>query len=87
MCHPSTSQQSKIAWQNHHTLITIEEGSIGGFGSYVLEFLSRDGLLDSGKLKVRTMHLPDTFQDQDSPAKQYETAKLTARDIVKTSMN
>ena len=57
--------------KNHKTLVTIEEGSIGGFGSYVLEFLARDGLLDStnngGKLKVRTMHLPDVFQDQDKP--------------------
>ena len=69
--------------QNHGTLITIEEGAIGGFGSYVLEFLSRDGLLDNGNLKVRTMHLPDAFQDQDAPAKQYETARLTAKDIVK----
>ena len=69
--------------KNHKTLVTIEEGSIGGFGSYVLEFLSRDGLLDGGNLKVRTMHLPDVFQDQDSPAKQYEQAHLAADDIVK----
>ena len=53
------------------------------FGSYVLEFLSRDGLLDDGNLKTRTMHLPDVFQDQDSPAKQYEQANLVANDIVK----
>jgi 1-deoxy-D-xylulose-5-phosphate synthase len=65
----------------HSTLITIEEGSIGGFGSFVLEFLSRDGLLDNG-LKVRTMHLPDIFQDQDKPDKQYEQAKLDAKAIV-----
>lgn len=70
--------------QHHDTLITIEEGSIGGFGSFVLEFLCRDGLLDNGGLKVRTMHLPDVFQDQDAPAKQYEQAGLTAKDIVKT---
>jgi 1-deoxy-D-xylulose-5-phosphate synthase len=68
--------------QNHKTLITIEEGSIGGFGSYVLEFLARDGLLDAGTLKVRTMHLPDIFQDQNAPDKQYEEAALTAKDIV-----
>jgi len=67
--------------QNHGTLVTIEEGSIGGFGSYVLEFLSREGLLDSGNLKIRTMHLPDEFQDQDAPAKQYEQAALMAKDI------
>ena len=68
---------------HHAQLITIEEGSIGGFGSFVLEFLSRDGLLDGGALKVRTMHLPDTFLDQDSPTKQYETACLDAKSIVK----
>ena len=69
--------------ENHGALVTIEEGSIGGFGSYVLEFLSREGLLDSGNLKVRTMHLPDEFQDQDAPAKQYEQAALMAKDILK----
>lgn len=68
--------------KSHHTLITIEEGSIGGFGSYVLEFLSRDGLLDHGKLKARTMHLPDIFQDHDKPEEQYKQACLTAKDIV-----
>jgi 1-deoxy-D-xylulose-5-phosphate synthase len=49
----------------------------------VLEFLSRDGLLDNGDLKARTMHLPDIFQDHDAPNKQYEQAQLTAKDIVK----
>jgi 1-deoxy-D-xylulose-5-phosphate synthase len=67
---------------NHKILITIEEGSIGGFGSFVLEFLSRDGLLDDG-LKVRTMHLPDIFQDQDKPELQYKQAGLDAQSIVK----
>ena len=66
---------------NHDALITIEEGSIGGFGSFVLEFLSKDGLLDRG-LKVRTMHLPDIFQDQDKPDLQYAEAKLDAKSIV-----
>ncbi|MEM8833791.1 MAG: transketolase C-terminal domain-containing protein, partial [Pseudomonadota bacterium] len=67
--------------KNHHTLITIEEGSIGGFSSYVLECLNRNGLMD-GNLKVRTMHLPDSFLDQDSPATQYKTAQLLAEDIL-----
>lgn len=66
----------------HKALITIEEGSIGGFGSFVLEFLSREGLMDNGDLKVRTMHLPDVFQDQDKPEKQYESAKLDTAAIV-----
>jgi 1-deoxy-D-xylulose-5-phosphate synthase len=68
--------------QNHGTLITIEEGSSGGFGSFVLEFLSRDGLLDEGDLKFRTLHFPDIYQDHDAPAKQYEQAELMADDIV-----
>jgi 1-deoxy-D-xylulose-5-phosphate synthase len=67
--------------QNHDALITIEEGSIGGFGSFVLEFLSHDGLLDSD-LKVRTMHLPDIYQDQDKPDLQYKQAGLDAAAIV-----
>ena len=70
--------------KNHATLITIEEGSIGGFGSYVLEFLAREGILDNGGLKIRTMHLPDMFQDQDKPEKQYEQAGLNAHNIVNT---
>ena len=67
--------------QTHGTMITIEEGSIGGFGSFVLEFLARDGLLDGG-LKIRTLHLPDTFQNQNAPDKQYEEAQLVAKSIV-----
>jgi len=72
--------------QNHDALITIEEGSIGGFGSFVLEFLARDGLLDHG-LKVRTMHLPDIFQDHDKPAKQYAEAGLDTTAIVETILS
>ncbi len=69
----------------HDVLITIEEGSIGGFGSHVLDYLSNEGLMEQG-LKVRTMKLPDVFIDQDAPAKMYETAGLTADDIVKTAL-
>jgi 1-deoxy-D-xylulose-5-phosphate synthase len=72
---------------NHEALIVIEEGSIGGFGSFVLQFLARESLLDSGKIKVRTMHLPDIFQDHDAPEQQYELAGLNggqiAREIIK----
>lgn len=67
---------------HHQTLITIEEGSIGGFGSYVLEFLNRKNLLN-GKLRMRTMHLPDIFQDHDTPESQYKAAGLMAADIVR----
>ncbi len=68
---------------SHKTMIVIEEGSVGGFGSFVLEFLSREGLLDSGKIKVRTMQLPDTFQDHDTPERQYEQAGLNGAQIAK----
>jgi len=71
--------------REHEVLITIEEGSIGGFGSHVLHFLSRDGLLDQG-LKVRTMMLPDVFIDHDAPMKQYDAARLNAAHIVETAI-
>ena len=67
--------------REHEVLITIEEGAIGGFGSYVLQALSENGLLDRG-LKVRTMVLPDIFIDQDSPAAMYAKAGLDAKGIV-----
>ncbi len=65
----------------HAVLITIEEGSVGGFGSHVLEFLSGEGLLDNG-LKVRTMTLPDIFIDHDKPEVMYANAGLDAAGIV-----
>ncbi|MHA7871058.1 MAG: transketolase C-terminal domain-containing protein, partial [Hyphococcus sp.] len=67
--------------KNHEVLVTVEEGSRGGFGAFVLHYLSDQGVLDSG-LKVRTMTLPDVFQDQDSPYNMYETARLNASHIV-----
>ena len=70
----------------HEVLITIEEGSIGGFGSHVLDYLSNEGLLEAG-LKVRTMKLPDVFIDQGNPADMYEQAGLTSDDIVRTALH
>jgi 1-deoxy-D-xylulose-5-phosphate synthase len=67
--------------REHEVLITIEEGSIGGFGSYVLQTLAERGMLDSG-LKVRAMVLPDIFIDQDSPNAMYARAGLDAKGIV-----
>jgi 1-deoxy-D-xylulose-5-phosphate synthase len=67
--------------QEHEVLITIEEASVGGFGSQVVHFLSEDGLLDHG-LKLRMMVLPDRYQDQDSPAKMVADAGLDADGIV-----
>ncbi len=66
---------------NHEVLITIEEGSIGGFGTHVIHMLADHGALDRG-LKIRTMVLPDIFIDHDSPAKMYEQAGLDAKGIV-----
>jgi 1-deoxy-D-xylulose-5-phosphate synthase len=67
--------------REHEVLITIEEGSIGGFGSFVLHELAEAGMFDRG-LKVRSMVLPDIFQDQDSPAAMYAKARLDAKAIV-----
>ena len=69
----------------HEVLITIEEGSIGGFGSHVLHFLAREGLLDQG-LKIRPMMLPDRFIDHEAPARQYDEAGLNAPHIVATAL-
>ncbi|MCA3694646.1 1-deoxy-D-xylulose-5-phosphate synthase, partial [Aquidulcibacter sp.] len=67
--------------RHHEVLITIEEGAVGGFGAFVLHFLAGDGLLDRG-LKVRTLTLPDIFQDHDKPELQYRLAGLDAEGIV-----
>ena len=68
------------AASNHEVMITIEEGSIGGFGSHVMQFLSDRGVFDRG-LKFRSMILPDIFIDQDTPEKMYETAGLDSLSI------
>jgi len=65
----------------HELLVTVEEGAVGGFGAHVLSLLAEAGALDSG-LKVRTMTLPDRFQDQDKPERQYAAAGLDAKAIV-----
>jgi 1-deoxy-D-xylulose-5-phosphate synthase len=67
--------------RGHEMLLTVEEGSVGGFGSHVLEFLAREGALERG-LKVRPLVLPDQFIEQDSPAKMYARAGLDAGGIV-----
>ncbi len=66
--------------REHEVLITIEEGSVGGFGSFVLQHLSDTGAFDTG-LRIRTMALPDVFIDHDAPQKQYEQAGLAAAHI------
>ncbi|KWV91493.1 1-deoxy-D-xylulose-5-phosphate synthase [Erythrobacter sp. YT30] len=69
--------------REHEVVVTVEEAAIGGLGAHVLTFASDAGLTDNG-LKVRTMRLPDIFQDQDSPDKQYDEAGLNAPHIVDT---
>ncbi len=69
--------------KNHEVLLTVEEGSTGGFGAHVLHQLSSDGLLD-GALKVRTLVLPDRYIDQGKPAAMYAAAGLDADGIVKS---
>ena len=66
--------------ENHEVLITIEEGSIGGFGSHVANLLAENGIFDKG-LKFRSMILPDVFIDQDTPEKMYDVAGLNAKQI------
>ena len=63
---------------SHEGAVTIEEASIGGLGAHVLTLASDEGLIDGG-LKLRTMRLPDKFQDQDKPEKQYDEAGLVLR--------
>ena len=72
-----------LIWQlatTHEAIMTIEEGSIGGFGSHVVDFLSKKGLLDSD-LKFRSMTFPDFFIDQDTPDNMYKTANLDSSSI------
>ena len=66
----------------HDLVITIEEGAIGGFGAHVMDYMSGEGLLD-GDLKVRTLKLPDVFQDHGNPVHMYRDAGLDADGIVK----
>jgi 1-deoxy-D-xylulose-5-phosphate synthase len=71
--------------RNHHTLITVEEGAAGGFGSQVLHYLANAGLLDRGST-VRALTLPDRLQDHDDQAAQYAEAGLDAKGIAKAVM-
>jgi 1-deoxy-D-xylulose-5-phosphate synthase len=67
--------------REHEVLVTVEEGSVGGFGSHVLGLLAEAGALERG-LRVRAMTLPDIYQDQDKPERMYAQAGLDAAGIV-----
>ncbi|MBA4793928.1 1-deoxy-D-xylulose-5-phosphate synthase [Phenylobacterium sp.] len=71
--------------REHEALITVEEGSVGGFGAFVLHALAERGVLDRG-LKIRTLTLPDIFQDQDKPEVMYAQAGLDADGIVRAAL-
>jgi len=71
--------------KNHEVLITIEEGSIGGFGSHVANLLAENGIFDKG-LKFRSMILPDVFIDQDTPERMYDFAGLNSKHIAKKAL-
>ena len=72
--------------REHEVLITVEEGSIGGFGAHVMQFLAMAGFMDAG-LKIRPMLLPDRFVAHGTPAGMYEDAGLTARHIVDMALS
>ncbi|WID99569.1 1-deoxy-D-xylulose-5-phosphate synthase [Bosea vestrisii] len=69
--------------REHEVLVTVEEGSVGGFGSHVLQLLAREGALDRG-LKIRSLTLPDVFQEHNKPEAMYAQAGLDAAGIVRT---
>ncbi|ACL61554.1 1-deoxy-D-xylulose-5-phosphate synthase [Methylobacterium nodulans] len=69
---------------SHEVLVTLEEGSTGGFGAMVLHLLAARGALDAGTVRVRTLTLPDVYQDHDSPERMYAQAGLDAPAIVRT---
>jgi 1-deoxy-D-xylulose-5-phosphate synthase len=71
--------------REHEVVITIEEGAVGGFGSFVLQYLATSGQLDNG-LKIRPMALPDMFIEHDSQSAQYDVAGLNAKHIVATAL-
>ncbi len=72
--------------REHEALITVEEGAMGGFGAFVLQALAEHGALDRG-LKVRTLTLPDIFQDQDKPELMYAQAGLDAEGVARGALS
>ncbi|KAG6664359.1 probable 1-deoxy-D-xylulose-5-phosphate synthase, chloroplastic [Carya illinoinensis] len=85
-CKPLDRALIRSLAKSHEVLITVEEGSIGGFGSHVAQFMALDGLLD-GKLKWRPLVLPDRYIDHGSPADQLAEAGLTPSHIAATVFN
>jgi len=86
-CKPLDTDLIRKLSKEHGAMITVEEGSVGGFGSHVLQFLALEGLLDDGKLKFRPMCLPDRFIEHGSPAEQLAEAGLTSTQIASTVLS
>jgi 1-deoxy-D-xylulose-5-phosphate synthase len=84
-CKPLDEDLIRRLAANHEVLITVEEGSIGGFASHVMQFMAKAGLFDRG-CKFRPLTLPDVFIDHDAPQKQYDVAGLNAPQIVMTAL-
>ena len=82
---PLDAQLTERLAREHQVLITIEEGSVGGYGSFVAHHLAWRGLLDGG-LKFRPMCMPDSYIDHDNPKKQYDEARLNAQHVVETAL-
>jgi 1-deoxy-D-xylulose-5-phosphate synthase len=80
---PLDSELIRKLLTTHEVAVTVEEAAVGGLGAHVLTLASDEGLVDAG-LKIRTMRLPDRFQDHDKPEKQYDEARLNAPHIVET---
>lgn len=78
---PLDAELIERLFREHELLVTLEEGAVGGFGAFVLQYLASASLLDEPK-KVRTMHFPDIFQNQDRPNEMYREAKLNSDSIV-----
>jgi 1-deoxy-D-xylulose-5-phosphate synthase len=85
-CKPLDSELVRRLAREHEVLITIEEGSIGGFATHVMHDLAHAGLLEAG-VKFRPMMLPDIFIEHDNPVKQYDAAALNAKHIVSQALN
>ena len=84
-CKPLDEDLVRKLASEHEVLITIEEGSIGGFAAHVMQFMAKEGLFENG-LKFRPMTLPDIFINQDKPEKMYDVAGLNAPHIVETAL-
>jgi 1-deoxy-D-xylulose-5-phosphate synthase len=80
---PLDSELIRRLMTTHEVVVTVEEGAVGGLGAHVLTLASDEGLTDAG-LKIRTMRLPDLFQDHGDPVRQYDEARLNAPHIVET---